>query len=398
MKILIADKLSPTALAELEKLGLHLRNEPTLTAEDLPLALADSEVLIVRSTRVTAEAINAAPKLSLIVRAGAGVNTIDIAAASAHGILVANCPGKNKDAVAELALGMLVAADRRIVDASLSLREGRWEKKRYGQADGLKGRTLGILGMGAIGQTLARHAQSLGMKVIAWSRSLTPETAAAWGVGYCFTPLELAQQADAVSIHLAAHADTHHLLNAEFLSRMKDGAILINTSRGQLHDTEALRKAIREKGLKVALDVFENEPAGNDPAFSDPELAGMITATPHIGASTNQASEAIALEAVRIVATYHRTGKPANVLNLREKVDSGISLLVRHYNRVGVLANVLEKLRRDTINVEEMENTIFAGGEAALCTLKLDRMPKAITLQKIMDNVHVMQLGVKSEE
>ena len=395
MNILIADKLSATAISELEKLGAEITNEPTLTAEELPGHLKDTEVLIVRSTKVTAKALNAAPNLSLIVRAGAGVNTIDVKTASAKGIHVANCPGKNKDAVAELAIGMLVAADRRIVNAASDLRDGKWRKKEYGKADGLKGRTMGILGLGAIGLTVAKLAHAFGMNVIAWSRSLTAEIAAAHGIGYCSSPEELAEKADAISVHLAANDDTRHIIGEEFLSKMKDGAILINTSRGQLHDTEALKKAIQEKGIKVALDVYEGEPAAGDPDFTDTELAAMVTGTPHIGASTSQASEAIALEAVRVVKSFRDTGEPVNAVNLRNKISIGVNLVIRHYNKVGVLANVLDKLKNDGINVEEMNNTIFSGGEAAICNLKIDKKPKDITMRRIMDNIHVIQMSIK---
>ena len=394
MKILIADKLSPTALAELEALGATLRNEPDLKAEDLPAALGDSEVLIVRSTKVTAEAIAAAPQLGLIVRAGAGVNTIDVAEASARGIHVANCPGKNKDAVAELTIGLLVAADRRIVDACVDLRAGAWKKKLYGKAPGLRGRTLGILGMGAIGQSVAEIARSMGMTVVAWSRSLTPYKADQLGVGFCESPEAVAAEADAVSIHLAAAPETKGLINRDFLAHMREGAILINTSRGDLHDTEALKWAIREKGLRVALDVFADEPAANDPGFADTELAALITGTPHIGASTDQASEAIALEAAAVVRAYRDTGKPLHAVNARAKSESGLSLVVRHYNRVGVLAGVLDRLRDDGVNIEEMENSIFAGGKAALCTLTLDRRPSEAVLAGIGTAEHVIAVGL----
>lgn len=395
MKVLIADKLSTTAISLLENMGLTVTNKPSLKAEELAEELEDQEVLIVRSTKVLKEAIEAAPNLSLIVRAGAGVNTIDIETASSRGIHVANCPGKNKDAVAELALGMLVAADRRIVDANMGLREGKWEKKKYSKARGLKGRTLGVLGLGAIGKTLIKHAKSLEMEVIAWSRSLSPEVAKDLDIGYCATPLELAERSDAISVHLASNKDTRHMLNADFFGKMKAGAILINTSRGEIHDTAALKKAIEEKGLRVALDVFEGEPTSGSQVFEDVALSQEITATPHIGASTQQASEAIALEAVRVVEAYKKSGKPENVINLRDKTDSGKILIVRHYNQVGVLANVLDKLRQDGINVEDMENTIFRGGEAAICSLILDKEPKSLTLKKIMDNIHVIQLSIK---
>ncbi|MCB0847746.1 MAG: hydroxyacid dehydrogenase, partial [Bacteroidetes bacterium] len=395
INILIADKLSPLAISELEKLGANITNEPTLAAEELPSRISGFEVLVVRSTKVTSATIAAGKDLSLIVRAGAGVNTIDISAASAKGIHVANCPGKNKDAVAELAIGLLIAADRRIVNAASDLRQGKWMKKEYGKAEGLRGKTMGIIGLGAIGSTVAKLAKSLGMKVIAWSRSLTPEIAEEIGIGFCENLTQLVSKSDAVSVHLASNADTQHLINAEFLNAMKDEAILINTSRGQIIDTQALKAAIQQKGLKVALDVYENEPAAGEPDFADTELAGMITGTPHIGASTNQASEAIAMEAVRVIKSYRDTGTPVNAVNLRSGSDLDVNLVVRHFNKVGVLANVLDKLKNDGINVEEMNNTIFAGGEAAICLLKLDKRPKDITMKRIMDNIHIIQLGIK---
>src|SRR5512140_2629850 len=152
MKVLIVDKLSAETVTSLQKLGLQVEVRSDLSAETLPGALADVDILVVRSTKVSAAAIQAAPQLSLIIRAGAGVDTIDLAAASARGIYVANCPGKNTAAVAELAIGLLVAADRRIVDATIALRNGAWRKKEFGKARGLAGRTLGILGFGAIGK------------------------------------------------------------------------------------------------------------------------------------------------------------------------------------------------------------------------------------------------------
>lgn len=395
MKILIADTLAPSALDRLERGGYFLTIAPDISADELPAKIADHEVLIVRSTKVTAATINVATRLSLIVRAGAGVNTIDLESASNHGIHVANCPGKNKDAVAELAIGLMIAADRRIVNATTDLRQGKWNKKEYGRAYGLTSRTLGVLGMGAIGRTVARYGKGLGMKVIGWSPNFTPEEAENLGIGYAPHFLDLAEKADAISVHIAYNAHTHHFINEAFLSKMKDEAILINTSRGAIHDTEALKEAIRTKKLKVGLDVFENEPGAGLADFEDQELAAIITATPHIGASTSQASEAIALEAVRIVNIYRETGTPVNAVNLRDKSTAEVNLVVRHYNRVGVLANVLDKLKNDGINVEEMENTIFSGGKAAVCTLKLDHPPKELTLKKIMDNIHVIQVALK---
>ncbi len=216
MNILIADKLSPDTAARLEALGARVTVQPGLSAEALPAALAETHILVVRSTQVTADAFAAAPQLALVIRAGAGVNTIDVAAASERGVYVANCPGKNTAAVAELAIGLLIAADRGIVDASVALRSGKWRKKHFGAARGLKGRTLGILGYGAIGRAVAQRAQGLEMKALAWSRSLTAERAEAEGVEYAAAPAELAARSDAVSVHVALTDGTRHLIGAEF--------------------------------------------------------------------------------------------------------------------------------------------------------------------------------------
>ena len=316
MKVLIVDKLSSSTVTELEKLNLQVEVRSDLSADTLPGAVADADILVVRSTKVSAATIQAAPRLALIIRAGAGVDTIDLAAASARGIYVANCPGKNTLAVAELAIGLLIAADRRIVDATVALRGGSWRKKEFGKARGLAGRTFGILGFGAIGRAVFERVRALGMSVVTWSPlDLTAQQADELGVGYMNTPEEVAAVADAVTIHLALTPETKHLVGKKFFDAMKPGAILINTSRGPLVDTAALRAAIAEKKLRVAMDVFEGEPAGGEAPFADKELAAMVTCTPHIGASTDQAADAIAAETVRIVKTFIETGRPCGTVN-----------------------------------------------------------------------------------
>jgi D-3-phosphoglycerate dehydrogenase len=395
MKTLIADKLSDKAILDLNALGAEVMLEPGLTAGDLPQRIGDSEILIVRSTKVTAETIEAAENLSLIIRAGAGVNTIDLEAASARGIHVANCPGKNADAVAELAMGLMIGADRRIADGTMDLRRGVWNKSLYGKAAGLKGRTLAVIGMGSIGRAVAELARAFGMNVIAWSRSLTPQKAREWGVEYCETPLDAAAKAQVISVHLAAGDGTLHFINKGFFDAMQDGAILINTSRGEVVDTKALKEAIDKKGIKAALDVYENEPGGSDKEFTDTELAGKITGTHHIGASTDQASEAIASEVVNIVRAYRETGTPLNLVNHRDKSSAVINLVVRHFNKVGVLASVLVELRNGGINIEEMENSVFSGGKAAVCTLRLDNEPDRDILDRIRSKDNIIQLALK---
>jgi D-3-phosphoglycerate dehydrogenase len=395
MKILIADKLSDEAVAQLEELGATVTVDADLNPDTLPASIQDNEVLIVRSTKVKADTIGNATNLSLIIRAGAGVNTIDLKAANEKGIHVANCPGKNTEAVAELAIGLMIAADRRIVNATVDLRNGVWNKNEYGKARGLMGRTLGIIGMGAIGKSVARKAQGLGMKVIAWSRSLTEDQAAELEVEYKGSMNEVAAEADVLSIHLASNDDTRWIINKDFFAQMKDGSILINSARGEVVNTKDLKAAIKEKGLRVGSDVFEDEPTGGKAGFNDTELADLITCTPHIGASTDQSTSAVADEVVNIIKAYKNTGKPLNGVNQRQKSTAQNNLVVRHFNQVGVLAGVFDALRYEKINVEEMENMIFETGCAASCSLKLDVQPSAALLAKIASGENIIQVMLK---
>jgi len=390
MKILIADKLAPAVVAQLQQAGLEVAVEADLTADDLPARIAGFDILVVRSTRVTADVFAAGRQLALVVRAGAGVNTIDLQAASQQGVYVACCPGKNTAAVAELTTGLLIACDRRIVDASCSLRAGEWRKKEFSAAAGLKGRTLAIIGFGAIGRAVARCALAMEMHVAAWSRSLTPELAAEHRVEFKPSMIEAATGAYAVSIHLAMNEHTRGCIGSDIFNAMQEGGIFINTSRGEIVDTAALKSAITERSLRVGLDVFDNEPAAGP--FEDTGLAAEITGTPHIGASTRQASQAIAAEVCRVVLQFVTTGQPPNVVNLIARSPATHHLVVRHYNRVGALAGVLDELREANINVEEMENIIFDGAHAACCTLRLDQAPGASvlqTLEAMPDIIHV---------
>lgn len=397
VKILLADKLVDSVPAILVEDGFEVRNEPHLSSQDLEVSLTEIDIVVVRSTRITAEALKASSQLSLVIRAGAGVNTIDVATASALGVQVANCPGKNAAAVAELTIGLLVAADRRVVSACCDLRSGKWRKKEYGKSHGLKGRTLGLLGFGAIAQAVAKAALGLEMNVLAWSRSLTDEFAQSRGVERVSNPEEIAARSDAVSIHLAAAPETRHLVDAEFLAAMRESSILINTSRGELVDTSALRNAIETKKLRVGLDVYENEPAGGENDFTDQTLVEMVTGTPHIGASTAQTSEAIGAEVVRIVRAFVNTGHAPGAVNLGAKSAAHYQMVVRHYNRVGVLANVLSALREEDVNVEEMDNTIFEGGASAICCLRLDDRPSEKVIKALSEEEAVLQVVVGTE-
>jgi D-3-phosphoglycerate dehydrogenase / 2-oxoglutarate reductase len=385
MKLLCADKFSESHLDAFRGLGLEVEYRPELGAADLPRAVAGVAILVVRSTEVSAETIAAGDALTLIVRAGAGTNTIDRKAASARGIFVANCPGKNAVAVAELAWGLILACDRRLPAQTEALRRGQWNKKEFSQARGLMGGTLGILGLGTIGAQVAARGLAFGMQVIAWSRSLTDARAAALGVRRASGPLELARAADVVSLHVAGGVDTADLVNAAFIDAMKPGAILVNTSRGSVVDEAALLRGVRDKGIRAGLDVFRGEPAGGTGSFTGALFAepGVI-GSHHVGASTEQAQRAIALEVVRIVGAYLASGQVPNCVNRARRSQATCLLTVRHRNRPGVLAVVFDVLSEAAINVEEMENVIYEGAEAACARIQLDQPPTDAHLNEIL--------------
>jgi D-3-phosphoglycerate dehydrogenase len=388
MKVLIADKFEKVGIDGLKELGCTVISEPDIKADALPdlIRRVDPNILIVRSKKVNVDALRAGTALTLVIRAGAGIDTIDVAAASELGVFVSNCPGKNSIAVAELVMGLLLACDRRIPDQVADLRQGKWNKAEYSRARGLHGRTLGIVGLGQIGREVAQRARAFGMRVVAWSRNLTHEEAERLDLVYALTPLEVARLADAVTVNVAATPETKHLVNAEFLAAMKPGSYLINTARGSVVDEAALQQAVRERGIRAGLDVFQNEPGA-----STGEFASAIAQTPgvygthHVGASTDQAQVAIAHEVIRIVQSFRATGEVPNVVNRLARSSATHVLTIRHRNRPGVLAHVFGVLAGAEINVEEVENIIYHGAQATLARIHLDGQPESSALTRIRE-------------
>jgi len=412
MKVLIADAFEKSGIAGLTGAGCEVISEPELKGDALEAAIrrTAADVLVVRSTKVTEPMLDAG-RLSLIVRAGAGYNTIDVAAASQRGIYVSNCPGKNAIAVAELAFGLMLALDRRIADNVADLRAGKWNKKEFSRAQGLYGSTLGLLGAGSIGQEMIRRAAGFGLNVVLWSRRfdgqerpLTDAEARELGLEAAIrqievflapTPGDVASRADVLSVHLALDEGTRGLVDATLLERLRPGAMFINTSRGEVVDETALVAAVRDKGLRVGLDVFAQEPSGASGEFSSPLLPLGAYGTHHIGASTAQAQEAIAAETVRIIRTYKGTGRVPNVVNLATRTPATHMLVVRHRDRPGVLAHVFDHLRQARLNVQETENIVFEGAEAAVARVNLDGEPSAALRSRIKDgNTDVLDLQV----
>ncbi len=375
VNVLIADKFPEEKIANLKEQECNVIYDQSLKEDALLEALEKEQpdILIVRSTVGNGAMIRSNSQLSLIIRAGSGYNTIDVKAASERSIYVANCPGKNAVAVAELAFGLILSIDRRIPDNVAQLREGKWNKKEFSKSRGIYGRNLGIIGVGRIGKEVIVRAKAFGMPVIAWSRSLTEDRARILGIGFCKDPGEVASNADIVSVHLALTDETRNFIGKSFFSKMKPGAYFINTSRAEIVDEKALRAAIDEKGLHVGLDVYQGEPAVKEGAFTD-SIAGhpYLYGTHHIGASTEQAQNAVADETVRIVREYLNTGHAPNCVNLLERTPARWMLSVHHRNRVGILAGVLDVIRDAGINIEIMENLIFTGDEGACARIQLD--------------------------
>lgn len=395
MRVLIADKFEQSGIDGLTAAGCEISFKPGLKDDALAAEVAswNPDVLVVRSTKVTDPILSAGP-LKLVVRAGAGYNTIDVAAASRRGIYVSNCPGKNSIAVAELAFALILALDRRVADNVIALRAGQWNKAEFSKARGLFGRTLGLIGLGQIGKEMIPRARAFGMPVAAWSRSLTADAAAELGIERKDSPAEVAAAADIVSVHVALNAGTKGLLGAGFFESMRPGSYFINTARAEVVDQAAMLAAVSAKKLRVGMDVFANEPAGGTGEFADP-IANEVYGTHHIGASTDQAQEAIAAETVRIVRSFKETGKVPNVVNLARTTAAVCSLVIRHMDRPGVLASVLDAISAERINVQEMENIVFEGAEAAVARINLEREPAQDLLQRIREgNQNILEISV----
>jgi D-3-phosphoglycerate dehydrogenase / 2-oxoglutarate reductase len=399
MKVLVADKFEQSGIDGLKAAGCEVVYLPEIKDDALTAAIRETaaDVLVVRSTSVTGPMLEAGA-LSLVVRAGAGYNTIDLGTASQRGIYVSNCPGKNAIAVAELAFALVLALDRRVPDNVAELRAGTWNKKEYSKARGLFGRTLGLLGYGNIGQEMAKRAHAFGMPIVVWSRRFATgrENVADEPIPMQLakSPAEVAERSDVLSVHLALNADTKGLVNASILDRLKPGSYFVNTARAEVVDYAALERVVRERDIRVGLDVYAAEPTGATGEVKD-AIASLrnVYGTHHIGASTDQAQEAIAAETVRIVSSYKDTGKVPNVVNLSRKTPATHTLVVRHFDRPGVLAHVFEHLRSGEINVQETENVIFEGAHAAVARINLDAAPPDALLTQIQSgNTDILDL------
>ena len=288
-------------------------------------------------------------------------------------MFVSNVPGRNAAAVAELTMGLLLAVDRRIPDNVADLRAGVWNKARYSKAAGVLDSTMGVIGLGSIGLAVAERALAFGMQVQSLAKTGREDDVVAraeeLGIAMCGSLDALLAGSDVVSLHVPVSPETRGLVDAGFLARMKPGAILLNTSRGEVVDEEALLAALDAGTVRAGLDVFADEPSGGSGDWTS-RLAQhpAVVGTHHIGASTDQAQNAIATGVAEIVDAF-AAGEARHCVNLEPRRLGASTLAIRHLDRVGVLAQVLDRLSSAHLNVEHMQNRIFRGGDAAVATI-----------------------------
>ena len=351
MKLVVADPLPVSAIQLLRSVpGWIVDARAPRPPHELAADVAEADAIIVRSaTTVDGALIAAAPKLRVIARAGTGVDNVDVDAATARGIVVMNAPGANSISVAELAIGLMLALSRGIAAADAAMKKGVWDKKRLTGAE-LRGKTLGIVGLGRIGQEVAARARPFGMTLVAHDPFISEQVAETLGIE--LLPLDdLCAAADYVTLHIPVTSDTRHLFNKERLARCKAGVRIVNTARGELIDEAALADAIEAGAVAgAALDVFEKEPP------ADWRLAHLrqVVATPHIAASTMEAQELVGTETAAAVRDFLLNGTISNAVNfpsVRSEDAARLRPFMLLAERMGMLLSQLGTGRTHALGV-----------------------------------------------
>ncbi|MEM2839774.1 MAG: phosphoglycerate dehydrogenase [Thermoplasmata archaeon] len=348
MKILVADEISEKGVSMLRNSGHEVDVKTGLKEDELASIIADYDAMIVRSaTKATRKIIQASKKLKVIGRAGVGVDNIDLEAATEKGVLVMNAPSGNIISTAELTVGLIFALARNIPQADRTMKEGKWEKKKFSGRQ-LAGKTLGIIGLGKVGTEVAKRAQGLGMVVIAYDPLISPELAVRLHVRLVSLDM-LLSQSDFITVHTTLTSQTRDMIGAEQLSKMKKSAFLINTARGGIVNEEALYNALNEKKIAgAALDVFVKEPP------EDWKLAKLdnCIVTPHLGASTKEAQEEVGSEIAEQIDLYLSKGIVKNAMNLPAKLDPALIPYMELCNKLGLMAVQLAKKNVSSIEVK----------------------------------------------
>jgi D-3-phosphoglycerate dehydrogenase len=351
-RVFISDKLEASGLELLQQAGLEVDNRPGLTGTALQEALRNAEGVIVRSgTRITAELVQDPGKLRAVVRAGVGVDNIDVAAATRRGIVVMNTPGGNTTSTAEHTITLLMSLARHIPTADASLRHGKWERGKLVGTQ-LAGKTLGVVGLGRIGREVARRAAGLDMKVIGYDPFLAPDRANQLGIESVSDLDQLLPRVDFLTVHTPLTAETRDLIGAAQIAKMKRGARVINCARGGIINEEALAEALKTGQLAgAALDVFVQEPPGEHPLLKLPN----VVATPHLGASTVEAQESVAREAAQLMIDFLTRGVVQFAVNMaavdRTELEE-LRLYVDMAHRLGLLHAQMSQgaIRRAELN------------------------------------------------
>lgn len=397
-RVLVVDRLGAHALDGLRAAGCDAIQNPMLEGTTLPDAMRDIEpdILVTRNAQVDDRVLGATERLGLVIGTGPTIDSIDVKTASNRGIFVAHCPGRTAAAVAELAWALILACDRNLVNAAWSARAGQLSEGSR-EALGLSGRTLGVVGLGQVGQEVARRGIAFGMHVVAWSRHITEARCNALGIDYCANLVNLAKLSDVVSVSVTGNEESEGLLGDKFFQALRPGCSIVNTSLGSVVNERALLNACRTKGIRAGLDLH-SVGGLSSPGSPAAELLAepSVIATLDAGAHTAQARESIDHDVVRIVRQWLEQGTVSSCIN-RSSVSSATTLIhVRHLNRPGVLVGIFDVLGQASINVEEMENVICEGNQAAIARIHLNELPTERTMRQIREAPHVLGVHVQS--
>lgn len=390
-KVLIADKLSPQAIDVFKQRGVDADVKTGLPPEELLKIIGDYDGLAVRSaTKVTPAVIEAGKKLKVVGRAGIGVDNVDLKAATANGVVVMNTPFGNSVTTAEHALAMMMALARQIPQASASTHAGKWEKNAFMGVE-LAGKTLGLIGCGNIGSIVADRAQGLKMRVIAYDPFLSKEKADSIHIEKVELP-ELLKRADFITLHTPLTDQTRNILNKDTLAQCKKGVRVVNCARGGLIN-EADLKAALESGqvAGAALDVFEVEPAKENPLFGMPN----VVCTPHLGASTNEAQENVAVQVAEQMADYLTTGAVTNALNIPSVSAEDAAKLAPYVQLASQLGSFAGQLTETGLKAVRIE---YQGRAAQLNIKPLTAVALQGLLKPLIDSVNMVNAPVIAQE
>jgi D-3-phosphoglycerate dehydrogenase len=390
-KVLIADKLSPAAVAIFKERGVEADVKTGLTKEELLKIVDQYDGIAIRSaTKLTADVLKAATKLKVVGRAGIGVDNVDIPAATAQGVIVMNTPFGNSITTAEHAISLMLALARELPAANASTQAGKWEKNRFMGVE-ITGKVLGLIGAGNIGSIVADRAKGLKMRVVAYDPYLSAERAEDLGVEKV-TLDDLLARADFITLHVPMTPETKNILSAEAIAKTKKGVRIINCARGGLIDEKALKAALDSGHVAgAALDVFETEPAKENVLFGNEK----VVATPHLGASTTEAQENVALQVAEQISDYLLTGAITNALNMpsisaseAQKVGPWIQLA----SKLGAFAGQLTDTSLTSVEI------VYEGIAGQLNTRALSQAALAGLLNPILSGVNMVNAPVIAKE